>query len=172
MKNLAIVVSATGLVAAITLAGCGATPDRAKQEAEKVTPTVTESERSGTSSPSDITPVTARVRVSDLKVGTALAADGSVADNENLLHPGKPLHASVAVGDVAAGSKLKAVWIGPGDQRIGDEIKDVAAGAAFVVFQAPNTATWAAGDYKVEIYLGDELAISDNFDIVAETPKA
>lgn len=172
MKSLAIAASATGLVAAIALAGCGATPDRAKQNAEKVTPTVTETERPGTAAPSDITPVTARLRISDLKVGTTLAADGSVADNENLLHPGKPLHASIAIGDVAAGSKVKAVWIGPNDQRIGDEVKEVATGAAFVVFHAPDTSSWAAGDYKVEIYLGDELAISENFDIVSEAPKA
>ncbi len=172
MKNFAIVVSATGLVAAIALAGCGAKPDRAKHDAEKVTPTVTETERPGTAAPSDITPMTARTRISDLKVGNTLGADGAVADNENLLYPGTALHASIAVGDVPAGSKVKVVWIGPNEQRIADEVKEVAAGVAFLVFHAADTSAWAAGDYKVEIYLGDELAIADHFMITTKAVGA
>jgi hypothetical protein len=170
MKTIAMLACAAGLAGATVLAGCSGEPQRAKQDAAKSTPTVTETERPGTNAPSDINPVTAHLRISDLKVGTVLAADGTVAENANLLHPGEVVHASVAVGDVGAGSAIKAVWLGPDGQRISDEVKRVEAGAAFLAFRAPETGGWAAGDYKVEIYLGDELAASDSFDIVAPAP--
>lgn len=172
MRDITIVVTATGLTVALALAGCSREPERAQRDAAKTTPSVSETERAGSSQPSDINPMTARLRVSDLRVGTVLSADGRVADNENLLHAGDTLQASIAVGDVAAGSAIKALWLGPDGQRIADEVKKVEAGAAFLVFRAPSTSTWAVGEHKVEIYLGDELAASDSFDIVASTPPA
>jgi hypothetical protein len=33
------------------------------------------------------------------------------------------------------------------------------------------TTGWRPGDYKVEIYLGDELASSESFDIVERTGR-
>ncbi|MEO7794071.1 MAG: hypothetical protein ABIV06_04800 [Thermoanaerobaculia bacterium] len=163
-KNLHLAAALS--LSAFAFVGCSDEPQRAKRDMDKTTPSVTETERPGNNLPSDITPVTARLRISDLKVGTTLNAEGSVAENVNLVHPGDALHASVAVGDVGADSKVKAVWLGPDGQRISDDIKTVPAGTAFLVFHAPSTAGWAAGDYKVEIYLGDELAASDSFDIV------
>jgi hypothetical protein len=159
-------------VAALLFAGCAKEPKRAERDYEKTTPTVTETERPGSAAPSDITPVTAAARISDLKVGTVLDAEGKVAENKDNLKAGDGIHASIAVGDVGAGSKVKAVWLGPEGARISEEVKDVAAGVAFVAFHAPSTTGWAPGDYKIEIYLGDELASSENFDIVASLPGA
>ena len=95
-----------------------------------------------------------------------------VVDPSASMNAGDVVHASIAVGDVGAGSKVKAVWLGPEGVRLFDETKDVVAGAAFLAFHAPSTHGWAAGDYKVEIYLGDELASSESFDIVAPRPGA
>lgn len=166
----ATTVTAGLAVAALLLAGCANEPKRAAREPEKTTPTVSETERPGSAAPSDITPVTAAARISDLKVGTALDAEGKVTENLDELKAGDPLHASVAVGDVGAGSKVKAVWLGPEDIRLADETKNVAAGVAFLAFHAPSTHGWAPGDYKVQIYLGDELASSEAFDIAASRP--
>ena len=93
-----------------------------------------------------------------------------VAENVDNLHAGEAIYASIAVGDVGSSSKIKAVWLGPEGVRIYDETKDVAAGVAFLAFQAPSTHAWAPGDYKVEVYLGDELASSESFDIVLRNP--
>jgi hypothetical protein len=172
MKSFFLVVSAAGLVTAAGLTGCSGEPERAKVDPAKSTPTVAETERPGSNAPSDVNPVTAHLRISDLKVGTALGPDGKVADNTNLVRPGDTVHASVAVGDVGAGSKVKAVWLGPDGQRLGDEVKTVEAGIAYLAFRAPETSTWSVGDYKVEIYLGDELAASNGFDLVAQAPPA
>lgn len=165
-------VAAGMALAALLFAGCAKEPKRAERDYEKTTPTVTETERPGSAAPSDITPVTAAARISDLKVGTVLDTEGKVAENQDNLNAGDVVHASIAVGDVGAGSKVKAVWLGPEGVRISDEIKNVAAGVAFLVFHAPSTQGWAPGDYKVEIYLGDELASSESFDIVAPRPGA
>lgn len=165
MKKLSIVATGLALSATLVVAGCKGTPERAERNPEKTTSSVTETERPGTAAPSDISPITARARVSDLKVGTTLGADGQVADNLDAVPAGPALHASLAVGDVPAGSKVKAVWLGPNATRISDEVKDVAAGVAFLVFHAPDTKGWAEGDYKVEIYLGDELAAGESFNI-------
>ena len=159
-------------LAALLFAGCANESKRAERDADKATPTVTETERPGSAAKSDITPVTAAVRISDLKLGTVLDAEGKVAENQDNVQAGDVVHASLAVGDVGAGSKIKAVWLGPEGVRISDETKDVAAGMAFLVFHAPSTQGWALGNYKVEIYLGDELASSEGFDIVAPRPGA
>lgn len=158
------------IAAALVFGGCSKAPERAKVEPEKMTPTVTESERPGTSAPSDISPATARLRVSDLKVGSTLDAEGKVAENTDEFDAGQDVAASIAVGDVGAGSRIKAVWIGPDEIRIHEEVKDVPTGTAFLIFRAPDTTAWAAGDYKVEIFLGDELAGSESFDIVTRIP--
>ena len=139
-------------------AACTKETQQAEMKPEETTPTVSETERPGNEAPSDITPATARLRISDLKVGPQLGADGAVAENVDELLPGDMVHASVAVGDVAAGSAVKAVWIGPDDKRLGESVKDVAQGLSFLTFDAPDTTAWMPGDYKVEIYLGEAAA--------------
>lgn len=163
-------IAAGTALAVLLLAGCAKEPKRAERDPDTTTPAVTETERAGSAAPSDITAITAAVRISDLKVGTALDAQGAVAENQDNLNAGDAIHASIAVGDVGAGSAVKAVWLGPQDVRIFDETKTVAAGMAFLAFHAPSTGDWAAGNYKVEIYLGDELASSESFDIVEGRP--
>lgn len=165
-------IPAGAALVALLFAGCANEPKRAERDFDKTTPSVTETERPGSAAPSDITPVTAAARISDLKVGTTLDAEGKVTENQDNLKAGDTVHASLAVGDVGAGSKVKAVWLGPEDVRIFDETKDVAAGVAFLAFHAPSTHGWAPGDYKVEVYLGDELASSESFDIVGAQPGA
>ena len=155
---------------AVLLAGCSNEPKRAERNMDKTTPSVSETERPGSAAPSDIAPVTAMARISELRVGTALDSGGQVAENTDNLHAGDAIHASVAVGDVGSSSKVKAVWLGPNGVRISDEIQTVVAGKAFLVFKAPDTSGWALGSYKVEIFLGDELASSEGFDIVAPKP--
>ena len=171
MRTSTTVAAGMGL-AALLFAGCANEPKRAERDSDKTTPTVTETERPGSAAKSDITPITAAARISDLKVGTVLDGEGKVTENQDNLRAGDAVHASLAVGDVGAGSKIRAVWLGPEDVRISDETKDVAAGVAFLAFRAPTTQGWAPGDYKVEIYLGDELASSEGFDIVATQPGA
>lgn len=159
------------MVVSTSLIACGKSEERARVEPEKTTPTVTETERPGTESPSDITPVTARLRVSDLKVGVAVGADGVVVENIDEMGAGDTVHASLRVADAGAGSRVRAVWLDSDGKRLGEEEKVVSAGASHLAFVAPMTTGWRPGDYKVEIYLGDELASSESFDIVERTGR-
>ncbi len=170
MKSSKLILPGLILTGLAVLPACSKQPERAKVDSDKTTPAVSETERPGTSSPSDISAITAQARVSDLKVGPRLDASGAVSENVDELLPGEPVLASIAVGDIGAGSEVKAVWFGPDDARIAEEVKPVNAGAAFLVFSAPDTGAWKPGDYKVEIYLGDELASSESFDIVDRKP--
>lgn len=152
--------------AAIALAGCDGQPERSRVDPERTTPTVTQQELPGDESPSDVATMTARARVSDLRVGSALGVDGAVAENVDEIGRGEAVLASVAVGDIGAGSLLKAVWLAEDDRKLAEETQEVAAGQAFLVFRGPEPASWAVGDYEIEIYLGDELAASEQFEIV------
>jgi len=157
---------ATLAVGTIVIAACQQQPERSRVDPERTTPAVTEQEIPGDESASDIAATTARARISDLKVGTVLGADGAVAENQDELERGAAVLVSVAVGDVGAGSSVKAVWLAEDDRKLAEQTLDVAAGQAFLVFRGPEPASWAPGDYEVEIYLGDELAASEQFEIV------
>ena len=157
-------------VAAALGAGCNRpVADRAQQEPEKTTPMVSESERPGTQAPSDISQATAMTRVSDLELGSALGPNGDIADGSQRddFAAGEPIFVAFEVGDVGAGSAVKAVWKGPDDLRLHEEIKTVVAGSTHLSFAAPSTKTWAPGNFEVEIYLGDEEGGSESFEIKA-----
>ncbi|GMU67098.1 MAG: hypothetical protein AMXMBFR36_33720 [Acidobacteriota bacterium] len=152
--------------AAIALAGCDGQPERSRVDPERTTPAVTQQELPGDESPSDVAAVTARARVSDLRVGSVLGVDGAVVENVDEIPRGGSLFASVAVGDVGAGSILKAVWLAEDDRKLSEATATVEAGMAHLAFPGPDTAGWTIGEYEVEIYLGDELAASEQFEIV------
>ena len=159
--------AATAALAALLAFGCAKKSETASTEPEKTTPQVAEQEQPGNEATSDITATTARSRIEELKVGTELGPDGAVKENVDDIDAGKPVYASIAVGDIGVGSAVEVIWKGPDDARIHSEVKDVAAGAKILVFQAPNTASWKPGDYAVEIRLGDELGGREGFEIEA-----
>jgi len=144
---------------------CAKKPETATTEPEKTTPQVASQEQPGTSAPSDIAPTTAMARVENLKVGPELGPDGAVKENIDDFDPGEPIYASITVGDIGVGSAVEVVWTGPNDAKLHSEVKDVLQGTTVLVFQAPNTATWAPGDYAVEIRLGDEVGGREAFEI-------
>jgi hypothetical protein len=151
-------------------AGCNRpAADRASRDVEKTTPTVSETERPGTQAPSDIAPTTAMARVADLELGSALGPNGDIAEGSQRddFAPGEPIFVAFEVGDVGTGSAVKAVWKGPDDLRLHEEVKTVAAGSTHLSFAAPSTKSWVPGNFEVEIYLGDEEGGSESFEIKA-----
>ena len=70
------------------------------------------------------------------------------------------------MGDVGAGSSLKAVWLAEDDRKLSESTATVEAGKAHLTFPGPDTTAWTVGEYEVEIYLGDELAASESFELV------
>jgi len=157
----------TAFAASLALAGCKGKEETAQPNPDEATPAVAEQEMSGTESQTDLSPMTAQARIDDVTLGHAVAADHSIAADQSGddFAPGETVHLAMKVGDTPAGSAVKVVWLGPGDARIGDETKTVATGEAYLEFEK-DTKGWAKGDYKVEVWLGDEKVNTENFQIV------
>ncbi|HEX2222953.1 MAG TPA: hypothetical protein VHN15_01970, partial [Thermoanaerobaculia bacterium] len=102
------------------------------------------------------------------KIGSALDANGTI-DAENGgddFTPGQPIYVAMNVGDVPAGSAVKVAWYGANETKVGEETKTVTEGVATLNFQATDTASWAKGDYRVEVWYGDEKVAEEQFQIV------
>lgn len=136
---------------------------------DEVPTQATETEIAGTTNPMDVNPVTAQTWVDDVTIGHELGADGAVVVGEggDDFAPGQPVHLAIEAGDAPAGAAVMVVWFGPNEARIGEETKNVTAGQKYLNFQAPDTSSWAVGDYRAEVWTGDEKVNTQQFQIVA-----
>ena len=160
MKRLAIVFLLG--VLPFALAACG------RDETAEAPATTTTVEQAGTESPSDVAPTTAQSWVDDVTIGSELAPDGSMAAGKtgDDFAPGQPIHLTMEVGDAPPDSIVKVVWYGPNETQIGEENKPVVAGHKYLSFTAQDTASWAKGDYRAEVWIGDEKVNTQQFQIV------
>jgi hypothetical protein len=131
-------------------------------------------EQPGTASPADIAPTTAQSWLDDVTIGSELGADGAMVAGKtgDDFAPGQPIHIAIETGDAPPTSVVKLVWYGPNETKIGEENKPVVAGAKYLNFTAADTATWAKGDYRAEIWIGDEKVNTQQFQIVDATKAA
>ena len=145
----------------------GAEPDDISDTATEATP----AEVAGANQPSDLNPVEAQMMIDDVTIGKQLGADGTIpaeAQGDDFA-PGDDVYLAFDVGDAPAGSEVKVIWYGPGETRIGEESKAVAAGTSTMSFQAADTASWQKGDYRAEIWVGDEKVNQQTFNVVDAT---
>jgi hypothetical protein len=129
---------------------------------------VSETEKPGVNAPGDLNPVEAQTMVDDVTIGHSTAADGSIAADQqgDDFAPGDTINVSMEVGDTPAGSAVKVVWYGPGETKVGEETKTVVAGDHYKAFESASTASWAKGDYRAEVWIGDEKVNTQQFQIV------
>ena len=151
-----------------TLVACG------RDETAEPPATVTTAEQAGTASPSDIAPTTAQSWIDDVTIGSELAPDGSMVAGKtgDDFAPGQPVHVTMEVGDAPPNSAVKVVWYGPNETKIGEETKPVVSGQKYLSFTAQNTASWAKGDYRAEVWIGDEKVNQQQFQIVDASKAA
>jgi hypothetical protein len=133
------------------------------------TPEVSQGEFEGTEDPTDLSPIEAEARIDAVTVGHEVAADGSIPDEQvaDEFEAGEPIHLAMAVDDTPAGSAVEVVWLGPRDARIGEQLKTVEDGQTYLSFETPDTADWAEGRYRAEVWIGDEKVATERFKIVA-----
>lgn len=150
------------LLTTVALFACG------RDETAEPPATTTTVEEAGTSSPSDVAPITAQTWIDDVTIGSELAPDGSMVAGKtgDDFAPGQPIHLTMEVGDAPPGSAVKIVWYGPNETKIGEESKPVVAGEKYLSFTATDTASWAKGDYRAEVWIGDEKVNQQQFQIV------
>ena len=106
--------------------------------------------------------------IDDVTLGKDMNPDNTIpaeAQGDDFA-PGDKVHLSMEVGDTPAGSLVKVVWFGPNETRIGDETKTVNQGDKYLMVHSADTASWAKGDYRAEVWIGDEKVNQQQFQIV------
>jgi len=149
------------LICVVALTGACKSRERAEMATNSNEPAVTqtqEKEAPGTTQPNDLNPVTAQTMIDDVTLGHRVAADGTIAaaDQGDDFAPGQPIYLTMKVGDAPAGSQVKVAWYGPGEQKIKDESQTVKAGETYMTFKVSDTGSWKKGDYRAEVWIGDE----------------
>lgn len=130
--------------------------------------TTSEQEQPGTEQPGDLNPVEAQMAIDDVTLGRGMNPDNTIPQDQqgDDFAPGETVHLSMEVGDTPAGSQVKVVWFGPGEARIGEETKPVNQGDKYLAFHSTDTASWEKGDYRAEVWIGDEKVNQQQFQIV------
>ena len=162
MKRIFLVIA---VISALAFA-CKKTDEVATGSADTATAAST-SEISGTSSPNDLNPVRAQSYIDDVTIGHEVAADGTIPagkTGDNFV-PGQKVNITMKVKDAPAGTAVKVVYFGPGEKQVGEETKQVKAGETFMVF-TKDTKGWAKGDYRADVFTGDEKVNSQHFNLV------
>src|SRR5215218_2387728 len=147
---------------------CGPKETAETDDPDDTATTVSEQEKSGVNQPGDLNPVEAQTMIDDVTIGHGVAADSSIpADQQgDDFAPGETIHVAMEVGDAPAGSAVKVVWFGPGETRVGEVTKTVNTGDHYLAFQSDDTSSWAKGDYRAEVWIGDEKVNQQQFQIV------
>ena len=160
MKRILVLLAVAML--AVFMVACG------RDETAEPPAVTTTVEQPGTTNPADVAPVTAQTWIDDVTIGHELGADGSMVTGKagDDFAPGEAIHLTMEVGDAPPNSTVKVVWYGPNETKIGEENKPVVAGQKYLSFTASDTASWAKGDYRAEVWIGDEKVNTQQFQIV------
>jgi hypothetical protein len=150
------------------LAGCG------REEPQEAPATATTQEQPGTEGASDVSPVNAQTWIDDVTIGSELDPEGKMVEGKtgDDFAPGQPVHLAMEVGDAPEGSAVKVVWYGPNDTQVGEETKPVTPGQKYLNFSAADTSGWQKGDYRAEVWIGDEKVNQQMFQIVDASKAA
>ena len=156
------------LLLALPLAvGCKTQESAETDDADDTATMTTEQEVAGVDQPGDLNPVEAQTMIDDVTIGKKVGTDGMIAteDQGDDFAPGDTVYITMNAADAPAGSAVKVVWFGPGETRINEEEKQVQSGVQYLTFQA-DTASWQKGDYRAEVWIGDEKVNTQQFQVV------
>lgn len=159
-------------VAALPMTVACRTNDQADLEGQGDAATATsEQEVAGVNeSGADLNPVEAQTFVDDVTIGKRVV-EGMIpteAQGDDFA-PGETVYVTMKVGDAPAGSAVKLVWYGPGETKINEEQKSVNQGDQYLTFEAANTSSWQMGDYRAEVWVGDEKVNQQQFQVVQQS---
>ena len=150
---------ATGLAAAVALAGCKKDEPVLDPNAG-TTPPMTEP--AGPSTPEPVAPAAMTVTTVDL--GTEVGADNRITVPASSFSAGDTIHASVAT-DGNVGGNLTATWTYQDGQVVDTQDKVVPAGAQTTDFSISKPDGGPAGQYKLEISTGGMVVQTREFTI-------
>jgi hypothetical protein len=107
--------------------------------------------------------------VDDVLLGTAVATDGQIPAKSRTddFVPGENIYLTMDVSDAAPGTMVKVVWFGPDERPIGEQSQTVTSGVSTLKFMKDGTRAWKTGDYRAEVWVGDEKVNDERFNLVS-----
>lgn len=105
--------------------------------------------------------------VGDVRLGAAPGPGAVITETKQEFAPGEPIHLSMELRGAGAGTTVTTYWYGPDDRRLAYETQTVAPTQQRLHFTQDNTADWAEGSYRAEVWIGDKKAQDQAFEIAA-----
>lgn len=115
----------------------------------------------------DPSAIRAETWLDDVKIGSSTPGANTIAEAKDDFTPGEPVAVSMAVEDAPQGTTVMTYWYGPEDRALGYEMKEVTGQAERLSFTQENTHDWQPGQYRAEIWVGDEKVTEQQFEITA-----
>lgn len=117
--------------------------------------------------PPPTAPEPAPAALGAVTLGTASGPDAAITETKQEFAPGEPIHLSMELLGAGAGTTVTTYWYGPEGRRLAYETKSVAPAQQRLHFTQDNTADWAAGQYRTEVWIGDNKVREQSFEIAA-----
>jgi len=117
--------------------------------------------------PPPAAPAPAPASIADLKIGIAASPDTAIAEAKQEFAPGEPIQLSMDIQGAGAGTTVTTYWYGPDNRRLAYETKTVAPDQQHLRFTQDNTADWKEGEYRAEVWIGDNKAQEQSFQIAS-----
>ena len=142
--------------------------DRQAPDAAAAGAATSSQEVPGVDQPGDLNPIEAQTMIDDVTIGKRVEGDGMIAVDEqgDDFAPGDPVYIAMRLDDTPAGSAVKVYWYGPDETKIADESKSVTQGQQYLTFELTETGSLQKGDYRAEVWIGDEKVNQQHFQIV------
>lgn len=174
MRALSFVTALTIAGCGLLLSGCGQHSANAPVAAPDTTAQGTPAEQPGSASPSDTTAPQAQASVDDVTLGTEVAADNTIPADKtgDDFAPGQAVNLAMRVADAPANTQVKVIWFGPNDTKLGEDVKAVQPGEQHLAFMAPPTKDLTKGDYRAEVWVGDEKVNEQHFNLTTPDKSA
>lgn len=135
---------------------------------EQIPTEAAEGEIAGTALSDDVNPIAAQSWIDDVRLGVALGPDGSIGEQaeRDMFTAGDPILVSMSTKDAPPAAAVRVVWMTPDGNPAHEEEKSVSGGQEFLSFEALDTSRWPPGEYRVEVWVGDERVDSEPFHLV------
>lgn len=112
-------------------------------------------------------PVPQPASVADVKLGTSPSPEAAITEAKQDFAPGEPIQLSMDVLGATAGTAVTTYWYGPDNQRLAYETQTVTPTQQRLRFRQDNTVDWQAGQYRAEVWIGDDKVQEQSFEIGA-----
>jgi hypothetical protein len=104
--------------------------------------------------------------VEDMTMGKKVGENNTITsdDQANKFAPGEPIYLAVQV-DAPAGAPVQVAWYDDKNEKLGEDQKTVAKHDKHLSFQAKDAAAWPQGDYRAEVWVGNQKVGTQQFTI-------